>query len=105
MHEVSNIVPRNWPTQGDETVLPIAQPPRQIPFHIRQKVDAELLNLKEKGIVERVDGPTPRVSPLVITPKKTGEVRVCVDMRRANRAIVRERHPMPTVEDLIHTIN
>ena len=89
----------------DETVTPVAQPPRQIPFHIRQKVDTELRNLEEKGIIERVDGPTPWVSPLVITPKKNGEVRGCVDMRRANQAIVREKHPMPTVEDLIHTLN
>ena len=86
----------------DETVTPVAQPPRQIAFHIRQKVDTELRNLEEKGIIER---PAPRVSLLVITSKKNGEVRVCVDMRRANQAIVRERHPMPTVEDLIHTLN
>ena len=58
------------------TVAPIAQQPRRIPFHIRQKVEAELLHLKEKGIIERVEGPTPWVSPLVIIPKKNGEVRV-----------------------------
>ena len=91
--------------KGVETVTPVAQPPRRIPFHICQKVDTELRNLEEKGIIERVDGPTSWVSPLVITPKKNGEVRVCVDMRRANQAIIRERHPMPTVEDLIHTLN
>ena len=38
-------------------------------------------------------------------PKPDGGVRVCVDLRRANEAIVRERHPMPTVEDLLHDIN
>ena len=57
------------------------------------------------GIVEKVEGPTPWVSPLVIIPKKNGGVRVCVDMRIANAAIKRERHPTPTVDDLIHILN
>ena len=45
------------------------------------------------------------VSPLVIVPKKNAGVRVCVDMRMANAAIKRERHPTPTVDDLIHILN
>ena len=89
----------------DPTVKPVAQPARRIPFHVRQKVEEELDGMEQKGIIERVYGPTPWVSPLVITPKKNGEVRVCVDMRMANRAIIRERHPMPTVDDLIHSLN
>ena len=89
----------------DSTVTPVAQQPQRIPFHIRKKVEAELSNFEQRGIIERVDGPTPWVSPLVVTPKKNGGVRICVDMRMANRAIKRERHPMPTVDDLIHTLN
>ena len=40
------------------------------------------------------------VSPLVITPKKSGDVRICIDMRMANT-----HHPTPTIDDLIHTLN
>ena len=89
----------------DQTVKPVAQQARRIPFHVRQKVEEELDGMERKGIIERVYGPTPWVSPLVITPKKNGEVRVCVDVRMANRAISRERRPMPTVDDLIHSLN
>ncbi len=39
-----------------------------------------------------------------MAPKKTG-IRICVDMRAANQAIERERHPVPTVEDLIVDLN
>ena len=68
-------------------------------------MEDELNNLKQQGIVEKVEGPTPWVSPLVIIPKKNGGVRVCVDTRMANAAIKRERHPTPTVDDLIHILN
>ena len=40
----------------------------------------------------------------MVVLKGDGDVRVCVDMRRANEAIVRERHPIPTVEELLHDL-
>ena len=89
----------------DESVTPVAQRPRRVPFHIRKKVEEELTRLEEQGIIERVEGPTPWVSPLTVIPKKNGDIRICVDMREANKAIIRERHPSPTVDDLIHALN
>ena len=78
---------------------------RRVPFHLRKKVAAELKELEQHRIIEKVDGPTPWISPLVAVPKSNGKVRVCVDMRVANKAISRERHPTPTLEDLVHTLN
>ena len=68
-------------------------------------MEQELSNLEQQNIIERVEGPTPWVSPLVVIPKKNGDVRICVDMRMANKAIRRERHPTPTIDDLIQTLN
>ena len=49
--------------------------------------------------------PTTWVSPLIVAPKPDGDIRVCVDMRRANEAIVRERHPIPTIEEILYDLN
>ena len=46
--------------------------------------------LKEEIIEEVPSGPTEWVSPLVIVPKPDGDIRICVDMRKANEAIERE---------------
>ena len=89
----------------DESVPPVAQSARRIPFHLRKKVSAELKKLEQQGIIEKVEGPTPWVSPLVVIPKKNGDVRLCVDMRMPNQAIQRERHPSPTVDDLVDALN
>ncbi len=91
----------------DESVQPVAQKPRRVPFHLRDKVEQEIERLLDEDIIEKVHGdPTPWVSPIVVAPKKDSEsVRVCVDMRKANQAIIRERHQMPTVEELTSDLN
>lgn len=91
----------------DPTVKPVAQRHVRTPFHLREKVGQEIQKLLDEDIIEKVEGePTPWISPIVAIPKKNpNEIRVCVDMREANRAIVRERHMLPTVEELIHDLN
>lgn len=91
----------------DKNIQPVTQPHRRIPFHVRKQVEQVLKKLEALDIIEKVDGPTPWVSPIVVTPKpkKPGDIRLCVDMRRANTAIQRERHVTPTIDDMILDLN
>lgn len=90
----------------DKDVSPVAITNRRTPFHLREKVAVELDKLLDEDVIEAVVGEaTPWVSPIVTPPKKDGSIRICVDMRRPNEAIKRERHSMPTVDDLIHDLN
>ncbi|CAB4009736.1 Hypothetical predicted protein [Paramuricea clavata] len=73
-------------------------------FHIQKYVEKELQRLEDLDIIEQVDGSTTWVSPIV-APTKTGEIRLCVDMREANKAVQREKHPIPTVDELITYFN
>ena len=85
---------------------PVAQPVRRLPFGLREKVDKKLDELLKEDIIEEVHSdPTELVSPLVVVPKRDGDLRICVDMRRANEAIERERHPIPTIEEVLHDLN
>ena len=43
--------------------------------------------------------------PIVIVPKANGEVRMCIDMRQANKAIVCERYPISTVQEILAEMN
>ena len=47
------------------------------------------------------------MSPVVLVPKpkQPGGIRLCVDMRKANKAISRERHLLPTFDEVIHDLN
>ena len=89
----------------DDTVKPVAQTQRRIPFHIRKALEAQLNADEELGVIEKPIGPTPWVSPVVCVPKRNGKIRVCVDMRAPNKAIQRERHSTPTVTELMNELN
>ncbi|XP_037970244.2 uncharacterized protein K02A2.6-like [Plutella xylostella] len=85
----------------DETVKPVIQPYRRIPIPLEEKVEMKLNELLKKDIIEVVKGPSNWISPIVPVLKETGEIRLCVDMRRANAAIQRENHPLPTMDELL----
>lgn len=80
----------------DPSVVPVAQPLRRTPFHVRKDIEKKLKVLQDLDIIEDVDGTTPWVSPLVAVPKSSRDTRVCVDMQRVNEAILREHYPIPT---------
>lgn len=90
----------------DKSVPPVAQKLRPIPFSVRDAVTEEVERLEKLDVIEKATGPTTWVSPIVAVPKphSPGVVRICVDMRRANQAITRERHASPTLEDLVTSL-
>lgn len=77
----------------------VVQPYRRCPAPLEKVVDDKIDEMLQQGIIEKVNGVSKWVSPLVIAPK--GDVRICVDMRRANMAVERENHPLPTMEDFL----
>lgn len=86
----------------DQTVKPVIQPYRRVPIPLEEKVARKLKELKEADIIEEVNEPSPWVSPMVPVLKEgQEEVRICIDMRRANQAIIRENHPLPTMNELL----
>ena len=89
----------------DPSVTPVVQKMRRVPFSIKDKVTTKVNELLEKDIIEKVEGPTVWVSPVVVAPKPSGDIRLCVDMRRANEAIIWERLPIPTIDEVLESLN
>ena len=89
----------------EKDVKPVVQKARRIPFSLRQKVEKKIEELEALDIIERADGPTSFVSPIVVVPKPNGDVRLSVDMRQANEGIQRECFPIPTVEETLIEMN
>ena len=66
---------------------------------------AKLKWLEELDVIEKVNGTTSWINPLVAVEKPKGDMRICLDMRQANRAILGEKHPVPTVEETLQEIS
>ncbi|XP_022809304.1 uncharacterized protein K02A2.6-like [Stylophora pistillata] len=89
----------------DTSVKPVAQKLRPPPYGLREKIEPKLKELVNCDIIEPVEGPTPWASPVVVVPKPSGDIRLCVNMRKAKEAIVRGRHPIPTVDEILYQLN
>jgi len=84
----------------DESVPAVIQPSRKIPFTRRKPLKEALDKLESEGIIASVDRPTDWVHNLVITEKRSGALRLCLDPKPLNKAIKRERHVIPTAADV-----
>ena len=89
----------------DKKVQPVAQPVHRIPFSRQAKVEQKIEELVQLDVLEKVEGPTSWVNPLVAVEKPNGDIRICLDMRQANQAILRKKHPVPTVEETLQEVS
>ena len=55
--------------------------------------------MESLGVISRVTEPTPwcTCAAMVVVPKASGAVRICVDVKTHNEHELREVHPMPKV--------
>ena len=85
----------------DNTITPVVCPPRRIPVAIKKKVEDKLQQMTRRGIIEKADDPSEWVSQMAVATKKNGDLRICIDPRPLNKALKREHHPMPVLDDLL----
>ena len=85
----------------DPTVPPNTAPSQRVPFAIKAKLKAELERLTDIRVLMPVDEPTDWVSNLVIATKESGVLRLCLDPQQLNRALKRERYPLPVIDDVL----
>ena len=89
----------------DLNLPPVAQKLRRVSLALCDKVKAKIYELLAGDIMARVEGSTTWASPVVVSPKPSGKIRLCVDVRQANAAIICERLPIPTVDEVLEELN
>ncbi|KAK2173586.1 hypothetical protein NP493_866g01020 [Ridgeia piscesae] len=73
---------------------------RRVTVPLMDAVKAELNNMVESGVIRSVTEPTDWCAAMVPVIKKTGAVRICVDLKQLNTAVRREHHMLPSLEDI-----
>lgn len=75
--------------------------PRRVPIPLQKAVKEELDRLEKDGVIRRVNDPTPWCAGMVVVPKPSGKYRICVDLTKLNQSVLRERHILPTVDQVL----
>ncbi|GKA56167.1 putative reverse transcriptase domain-containing protein [Tanacetum coccineum] len=109
VHEFSDVFPEELPGIPPERevefnieLIPGTQPISKAPYRM---APIELKELKEQ-LQELLDlgSIRPSVSPwgalVLFVKKKDGSMRLCIDYRELNRVTIRNRYPLPRIDDL-----
>ena len=88
----------------DPSVAPVQQARRKVPIESKEAICVALDSMIEGDILEPQIEPTPWVNSVTYPVKLTGEVRPCLDCVPLNKAIIRENHTPPMVEEIAHEL-
>ena len=56
--------------------------------------------MENEGIIKEVTEPMDWCMSMIPVLKKNGNIRICVDLKKLNEAVKRERYILPTLEDV-----
>lgn len=91
-HEI-NVVPGSTPP---------AQPPYKTPLQFLPEVDRQIKALKDKGLIR--DSNSPYAAPILCVKKPDGSLRLCCDYRALNKITVKDKFPLPNIEELLQRL-
>ena len=88
----------------DSAIPPVQHLPRRVPVAMKEPLKCKLSELTKRGIIIKVEEPTPWISNMVAI-MKPNKLRLCIDPRDLNRAIKRPKYQMPTLEEILPTLS
>ena len=90
-----------------DPTIPDAKPYKQRPYTYNEtfarKIKEEIDKLKEAEFIYEIEH-TDWVSPIVVVPKKSEKLRVCVNLKKVNAATIRDNYPLPITEHVLERV-
>ncbi|GKE46669.1 putative reverse transcriptase domain-containing protein, partial [Tanacetum coccineum] len=77
---------------------PVARAPYRLAPTELQELSTQLQELSDKGFIR--PSSSPWGAPVLFVKKKDGSFRMCIDYRELNKLTVKNRYPLPRIDDL-----
>ena len=84
---------------------PVKMTARKVPLAIKGKLKEEHNQLEKLDVIRPEDKPTDWISSLVVAPKASGRIRLCIDPRPLNQVLKRNHFPTPVIEDILQELS
>lgn len=81
---------------------PIYQHARRLPIKQKEILEQQVKDWLKEGIIQ--PSSSDFAVPVVPVPKKNGSLRICVDYRPINKNLIKDRFPLPIIEDQIDAL-
>lgn len=85
------------------TEKPICYRPYRLSIKEKEIVREKIDDLLENGVIQ--ESTSEFASPIIIVRKKTGDYRLCVDYRKLNSATIKDKYPLPIIEDQVEKLS
>nr|CAD1843916.1 unnamed protein product [Ananas comosus var. bracteatus] len=83
-------------------VVPETAPISKVPYRMApaelRELKAQLQDLMGRGFVR--SSVSPWGAPVLFVKKKDGSLRLCVDYRELNKVTIKNKYPLPRIDDL-----
>ncbi len=77
---------------------PILKRPYRMPANDREEIKKQIKELLEKGYIR--PSSSPWGAPVLLVEKKDGSLRMVVDYRALNVVMIKNKYPLPMINDL-----
>lgn len=99
--EFRDFTPECVPVMADST--PPNRPPFRLSMAERREVEKQVQELLEAGRI--VPSSSSYGAPVLFVPKPDGSMRMCIDYRELNKITVKNKYPMPRIDDLMDNLS
>jgi hypothetical protein len=57
--------------------------------------------IERREVIAKVTTSTEWISSMVAVRKPSGKLRICIDLKDLNKALLRQHYPIPTIDEIL----
>ena len=88
----------------DPFVPPVQHDRCKVPIECKAEIKKTLDKMVQQGIIAKQTEQIPWVSLLTYPKKPNGKLKICLDPKDLNKAIIHKNHKAPTLEEIAHVL-